>query len=120
MCKKVILYIALVFILIFNMLLPSLVEPYCTGANSISNTAASSFYRGYQDGITYVNNNIVDASLSRGIESMNYNLTNESGICKKYGFEQGFSMYRDAKEKQKTNVLDKQFSITGIIRDIES
>ena len=115
MCKKAILYIILVFILLFNMLLPSLTEPYCTGANDIQNTSASSFYKGFQDGVTYVNNNITDLSLSRGLKRMGYNLTNESGVCKKYGFEQGFSMYTDARDKQKTNVLDKQFSLTGFI-----
>ena len=51
---------------------------------------------------------------------MNYNLGSENGKCQKYGFEQGFSMYSDAREKQKENVLDKQFSLVGIIKDIES
>ena len=119
MCKKIILYIILVLILLFNLRLAKNVETYCTGANEISNTSVSTFYTGFQDGVTYVNNNIVNPSLSGGIDAMNYNLTNEDGVCKKYGFEQGFSMYSDARDKQKQNVLNDKFSLTSIIKSTQ-
>ena len=120
MCKKTILYIILVFILLFNMVLPSLVEPYCSGVNDVSNTSRSYFYTGFQDGVAYLNNNPTNASLTKGVQSMDYDLTNEDGVCKKYGFEQGYSMYSDEKEKQKTEVLDKRFSFSHIIDSIKS
>jgi hypothetical protein len=95
------------------------IESYCVGSNDISNVAGSNFYKGFQDAVAYINNNITDPSLSRGLDTLNYDLRNENGVCRKYGFEQGYALYHDARQKYKTDVLDKQFSITSILESAQ-
>ncbi len=109
-CMNVVLFIALISILIINMNIASHnTEPYCTSPNEVEKMT-SPYYQGIQDAILYTNSNISNATLENGLKKVNYDNTDPNVLCKKIGFEQGYSMYQDARITQKSN-MNKKVSI---------
>lgn len=102
MCK-VILFSILLFILILNFKLNIIpIETYCVAGTSTDPTLPTSpYYVGMQDAFDHANNNITNYSVTNGLRSMNYDLTNTDDLCKKTGFENGISIFTNIRNEIK-------------------
>ena len=92
-----------------------IVEMFCNTEQDAYENPNSNYYKGINDAIYYINNNLTDHSQYKGLQKQNYTSTQQDE-CRKLGFEKGYYEYSKIKDHQKTAVFNDMFNLQNNIR----
>ena len=110
--------IILLLILLFNEVIFNkihVIEMFCNTEQDAYENPNSNYYKGINDAMNYINNNLTDHSEYKGLQKQNYT-SSQQDECRKLGFKKGYSEYSKIKDHQKTEVFDDMFNLKKNIR----
>ena len=110
--------IILLLILLFNEVIFNkirVIEMFCNTEQDAYENPNSNYYKGINDAMNYINNNLTDHSEYRGLQKQNYT-SSQQDECRKLGFKKGYSEYSKIKDHQKKEIFDDMFNLEKNIR----
>ena len=111
--------IILLLILLFNEVIFNkirVIEMFCNTEQDAYENPNSNYYKGVNDAINYINNNLTNHSEYKGLQKQNYT-SSQQDQCRKIGFKKGYSEYSKNKRLiKKKEVFDDMFNSKKNIR----